>query len=167
MLYSQEKLKSLKTKIVEAFDNVTNPKSFIVEHECEECFEVRKTFLNKDWKQITEKILQENYDKLPLFSPEAFHCFLPAYLIYSLEHFKEDEVCDFVVYGLMAKQNQIKAKPEYWKNRFQYFSKAQADLVSEFMDLAIQSGEYDIFISEIEFGKQILNEIVKVDLRRN
>ena len=102
MSHLQAKFNDLKNRVINIFGNVVYPKGFITEHTCEECFAVRKTFLNKDWKQITPKILQENYDKLPLFSPEAFHSFYPAYLIYSLEHFTEDEVSDFVVYNLMV-----------------------------------------------------------------
>ncbi len=70
-------------------------KALLLNMSAKECFEVRKAFLNKDWKEITPKILQENYDKLPLFSPEAFHYFLPAYLIYLLENFVFEDVCEF------------------------------------------------------------------------
>lgn len=159
MSVSQTKLETLKAKVIEEFNNLTYPKGFITEHECEECFGVRKTFLNKDWKQITPRALQENYDKLPLFSPEAFHCFLPAYLIYSLENFTADEVCDFVVYGLMVRSDKNQDSTEYQKRRFECFTKKQISIVSEFVDLAIQSDEYDIFIQELERGKKLLEHI--------
>ncbi len=162
MSYSQETFDALKTKIIEAFEYVEYPKGLITEHECEECFGVRKIFLNKDWKQITPKILQENYDKLPLFSPEAFHCFYPAYLIYSLEHFTEDEVSDFVVYNLMVRSKVTVKDTDYWKRKFQYFTKTQINLILEFVDLVIQSGEYESNVLEINNGKQILLNIAEL-----
>ncbi|MBA4122247.1 MAG: hypothetical protein H0X72_07270 [Acidobacteria bacterium] len=168
MPHSQKKLENLKNRIIEVFENVSYPKGFITEHECEECFGVRKAFLNKDWKDITSKTLEENYDKLPLFSPEAFHCFFPAYLIYSLEHFTEDdEVCDFTTFTLMVKCEEIEQKSDYWKNRFQFFTKNQINLVYEFMDLVIQNEAYDIFVSELECGKQILINYVEPTLKNN
>ena len=81
MAVSETQLKALKQKIVSAFENVLYPKGDIISHECDECREVRKTFANLAWKTIEPQILENNYDKLPLFSPEAFHFFLPAYLI--------------------------------------------------------------------------------------
>lgn len=164
MPYEQEKFDALRTKISEAFDDVSYPKGFITEHECEECFGVRKAFLNKNWRDVSPKILQENYDKLPLFSPEAFQCFLPAYLLYSLEHFKEDEVYDFTVYTLMVKCSEIKENSEYWKHRFQFFTKKQLYLVYEFMDSAIEESEYKHSVKQLKCGKQLLEEYVEPNL---
>ena len=161
----QMELETLKTKVIEAFDNITYPKGFITEHKCEECFEVRKAFLNRDWKQITPKILQENYDKLPLFSPEAFHCFLPAYLIYSLENFAADDVCAFVVYGLMIRKDAEQESTEFQKRRFENFTRMELGIVSEFIDLAIQCGEYDIFIKNLERGKKMLEDNFEAKLK--
>ncbi len=89
MAVSETQLETLKQKIVSAFGDVLYPKGDIVSHECDECCEVGRIFANLDWKTIEPQFLENNYDKLPVFSPEAFHFFLPAYLIYSLEHFEE------------------------------------------------------------------------------
>ncbi len=164
MSYSQEIFDALKAKIIEAFENVDYPKGFIIEHECEECFGVRKTFLNKDRIQVTSEILLDNYDKLPLFSPEAFHYFYPAYLIYSLEHFTEDEVSDFVVYGLIVNDKEIVEKTEYLEQRFQHFTKTQLNLVFEFMGLVVQSGAYKFDISGVNNGRQALLKLVELKL---
>lgn len=165
MLHSEAESENLIEKVKKAFDDVDYPKSFITEHECEECFGVRKTFLNKDWKAITPEILEENYDKLPLFSPESFHCFLPAYLIHSLTRFAENnEVCDFTVYTLMVKSKEAEQKTTDWQRRFQYFTKAQLKVVGEFIDMAIETGEYDIFIAELRRGKEVLENFIKPNL---
>lgn len=165
MPYLPESLKELKKKVVEAFDNVTYPEGFIIEHECKECLEVRKAFLNKDWKEITPKILQENYDKLPLFSPEAFHYFLPAYLIYSLENFVFEDVCEFTLYTLTPDKD-IKSRPTWWQEKFKYFTLEQFNLIYEFLELAVEVEEFAYHKTNIERGKQRLKEFVEPTLKR-
>lgn len=164
MPHAEEKLELLKSKVIKAFDNISKPKDVIAEHECEDCFEVRKAFSGKSWKQITPEILEENYDKIPLFSSESLHCFLPAYLIYSLEHFAEDEVCSFTAYSFMVKPDDVGKTIDWWKYRFQFFTKEQLHLVYEFMDLVVQDEEFKIFVSELERGKKLLKAHIEPGL---
>lgn len=160
----QTKLETLKVKTIKLFDEAESPKGLIIEHECEECFGVRETFHNKNWKEITPKILRENYDKLPLFSPEALYCFLPSYLVYSFEHFTKDKVCDYVAYGFMVRRKEIQEKVKYWKHQFQFFSKEQLNLLYEFIDLAIQDEQYAIFVKELQCGKEVLKDYIEPNL---
>jgi adenine-specific DNA methylase len=163
-MYDSEKAHSLKKEIAEAFENVDYPKGFITDHECEECFGVRKTFLNKNWKQITPEILQENYDKLPLFSPEAFHCFLPAYLIYAIDHIDEDdEVYDFCCYHFMLGKNDDSMN-EWRKYRYLFFNKRQLKALLGFIDLALSSKEFENSI-DLENGEKWLKEEIESSLK--
>lgn len=145
-MFESKEINDLKRKIAEAFDHVDYSKGFITEHQCEECFAVRKTFLNKDWKQITPNILQENYDKLPLFSPEAFYCFLPAYLIYALDYINEDnEVYEFTCYQFMVRNDdEVERNSQRLISRFEHFTKLQIQLVLKFIDTAILIEDYDV-----------------------
>ncbi len=162
MPHLQEKLNELKIKIIASFDSVSYPKGNIVEHECDECFRVRNTFLNKNWKKITPKILEENYDKLPLFSPEAFHSFLPAYLAHSLENFVFENVCQFTLYSLTP-DKKIKTNPDWWQEKFKYFTLEQINLVYEFLDIAKE--EFIHYEINIERGKQRLKEYVEPTIK--
>lgn len=161
----EEKIENLKNKIIEAFDGVSYPKGFITTHECAECFAVRKAFLNKSWREVTPEILEENYDKLPLFSPEAFHCFLPAYLLYSLENFVFEAVCEFTLYTLTPNK-EIKTEPIWWQERFKEFNLTQFSLIYEFLDLAEQDEEFIYHKTNIEKGKQRLKEFVESTLAK-
>jgi len=164
MPHAQEKLELLKAKVIKAFDNISKPKEVIAEHECEECFSVRKTFSGKSWKQITPEILEANYDKIPLSSPESLHCFLPAYLAYSLEHFAEDEVFSFTTYSFMVKSDDVGKTIDWWKYRSQFFTKEHLHLVYEFVDLVVQDEEFKNLVSGLERGKKLLKAHIEPGL---
>lgn len=143
----EEKLKSLKQRTLDAFADVPHPNGNIAPHECEECFEVRKAFRSKIWKTIDDKILEENFDKLPLFSSEAFYYFLPAYLIYSFENFDDNDVCEFTIYALSPNKDSLRDDFDYWKERFENFTDKQIEIICEFLTLVDEDivGEFRSF----------------------
>jgi hypothetical protein len=165
MILSKENLDILKQNIIEAFYDVPYPKSSIAPHECEECREIRETFAGKNWKNIESKILEENYGIIPLFSPEAFHYFLPAYMVYSLENTRENylnEVFEFTVYTLVPSKD-IKENPSYWIERFRSFTPDQWNLIFEFLDAAEETKEFEHI--NIERGKKRLKIFVEPNLK--
>lgn len=165
MVISEERLENLKQKIVKSFADVPYPKGSIAPHKCEECREVRKTFAGKNWKSIEPEILEENYGIIPLFSPEAFHFFLPAYMVYSLGKIRENflnEVFEFTVYTLVP-DKKIKANPSYWIERFSRFTLEQLNVIYEFLDVAEETKEFDHI--KIERGKERLKIFVESTLK--
>lgn len=166
MSISKKQLETLKQKVILAFANVPYPESDLVRHECEECRDIRKAFTNLDWKTIDSKLLEENFGSLSFFSPEAFHFFLPAYLVYSLEHFEDDfnEVPEFTTYTLTP-DKEIKENPGWWQERFENFTKEQFNLIYDFLDLAKSNEEFDEFITSIIRGKERLKEFVEPTLK--
>jgi len=166
MSIPKEQLETLKLKIIEAFADVPYPKGVIAPHECDECQDVRKTFAELDWKTIDQQILENNYDKLPLFSPEAFHFFLPAYLIYSLKHFEDkyNEVPEFTIYTLTPDKS-LKENPTCWQEKFENFTLEQFNLIYDFLDLAKENKEFESFITNIKRGKERLKEFIEPTLK--
>ena len=79
-------LKNLRQEILDAFENVAPPKDGIIQHECDDCFAMRDSFIGNDWKTLESKTIEDNSGSLLLLTPDAFHYFLPAYLIHSLEN---------------------------------------------------------------------------------
>ncbi len=142
----EDKLTMLKQKVLQAFANVPYPKGILAPHECEECLELRETFKDQNWKTIDQKIIEKNYGQLPLFSSEAFHCFLPAYLIYSLENFNDNLICEFTIYALSPSKKDLKESFDYWKERFQYFTDEQMEMIYQFLDL-VNENKDSYFIS--------------------
>lgn len=167
---------NLKARVIKAFENVSIPKGLVAEHECEECFEIRKNFTGKEWQTITSEMLEENYDKLPLLSPEAYHCFLPAYLINSLNDFRNNAnldgnlVWEFTGYNFhyyrKGKSEPNSSDINYYKSRYQNFSKEQLYTIYDFIDLLIQEEDEndEESIIELKRGKQILIDYVEPNL---
>lgn len=162
MAVSKHYLETLKQKIFASFENVPYPKGRIAPHECDECNDVCKTFKNKDWKTISPEILEENYGIIPLFSPEAFQYFLPAYLSYSLESFYEesDTVCEFTIYAIAPTNNDVKERMEYWRDKFANFTSEQMNCIYDFLDIARIDENFKVSTKEISVGRQNLREFI-------
>lgn len=164
---SKDRLEALKQRVVRAFADVPYPKGPIAPHECDECHGVEKDFMNQDWKTIDPSIVEENFGKLPLFSPEAFHFFLPAYLVYALENpaHERGEVAEFTTYALTPGK-EIKESPSWWRERFKHFTREQFELVYEYLDLARETEEFDNFVVAIERGKERLKKYIEPTLKK-
>lgn len=161
MAVSQHHLEALKQKIFASFENVPYPKGRIAPHECDECDDVCKTFKNKNWKTISPEILEENHGIIPLFSPEAFQYFLPAYLIYSLNNFHEDDtVCQFMLYSITPSNKDINESLAYRRSKFVHFSSEQMSCIYEFLDLARIDENFNNSAKEISIGRENLKTFI-------
>lgn len=161
MAISKHHLEALKQKIFASFENVPYPKGRIAPHECDECNDVCKTFKNKNWKTISPEILEVNHGIIPLFSPEAFQYFLPAYLNFSLNNFYEyDTVCQFTIYSISPSNKEINELLDYWRSRFVHFSHEQMSCIYEFLDLARIDENFERSAKEISIGRQNLKEFI-------
>jgi hypothetical protein len=138
MQNSELSVENLQAKIEAAFSDVKPPLSEnIIEHECQECRDVERTFRNQNWRNIEPKKVEWAYDKLPLFTPEAFHYFLPAFMLYSTQE-PNSEVCEFVVFALASK----KASEEWWQERLDKFTTVQKAACNLFLRWLLPNPEY-------------------------
>lgn len=162
MVVPKKNLEKLQQEILSAFDSVPYPHNSIAPHECEECREVRKTFSKRDWKTIETQFIEDNFGVIPLFSPEAFHYFLPAYLIRSLENFSEkyDTVCEFTIYAVTPQNKDVENHFDYWQERFKSFTSKQISCVYDFLDLIGQDENLNRFANRVQRGKQNLQKLL-------
>jgi hypothetical protein len=138
MRNSELSVEKLQAEIEAAFSDVAPPATDnIIEHDCEECRSVERTFRNKDWRRLEREKVKSAYDKLPLFTPEAFIYFLPAFMIYSLPE-PESEVCEFLVYALADKKVSV----EWWQERLDKFTEAQKAACNLFLRWLLPNPEY-------------------------
>lgn len=153
---NKEKVEYLKKEIFRNFSEVEQPdENKIALHECEECRGVRKDFADVKWQEASNQLLEKNYDKLPLFTPQAFNCFLPAFLIYTLNNFDDSfsEVCKFTLYALTPgkswkdKNGKIS---NYYIQQFAPFTFTQMDVIYQFLVLAKENPMYMTDITTIE-----------------
>ena len=155
---NKEKVKYLKKEIFRYFSEVEQPdENKIALHECEECRGVRKDFADIKWQEARTELLEKNYDKLPLFTPQAFNYFLPAFLIYTLNNFDDSfsEVLRmlFTLYALTPgkswkdKNGKIS---NYYIQQFALFTFTQMNVIYQFLVLAKENPMYMNDITSIE-----------------
>jgi hypothetical protein len=126
----------LKAKVAAAFGDVPRPAAGgLVSCGCPECAALAKSFAGADWREVGAQLLEQNYDQLPLFSPAAFRHYLPAYLLYSLEHFEYAGVCQYTLYQLTPGK-ETEGSAAHYAERFSDFTPAQMDAVHDFLALA-------------------------------
>lgn len=167
MATSDRKLEDLKQKIKTAFADVLYPKEKISGYDNEEGREIEAAFSNNEWKTIKPQILNEYYDIIPLLSPEAFHFFLPAYLLYSLDHFSGFETTtEFTIYAVTPTKSDVKDSLEYWKQKFEKFNSEQMMCIYEFLDLVKEDENFELFFEEVEIGKQVLEGIYRTKIEK-
>ena len=146
MQNSELSVENLQAKIEAAFSDVEPPSiGNIIAHDCQECREVERTFRNQNWRNIEPEKIEWAYDKLPLFTSEAFLYFLPAFMIYSLRE-PESEVCDFLIYGLTNK----KPSDEWWQERYSKFSEAQKSVCNLILRWLSLNPEHIYKVEDIE-----------------
>ena len=99
--------KKVRNIIETAFANVQFPgEDYLLHATCQDSMEIDglKGHSWEYWQDIPNDIIDYHYDSLPFLSPEAFQFFLPAYMIYGLNH-KNSNVLTFTIYSLTAPDN--------------------------------------------------------------
>ena len=166
MTVSKERLEALK-QIIKAFETVPAPNK-ITEHDCDECRSVDKTFTGKNFETIEPEIIDGNYDIIPLFSPEAFRYFLPAYLFYSLDNFSADDrtTTEFTIYALSPTKQDLRESLEYWQARFEDFTFEQLDCIYDFLDLIADDETHEDFAGDANGGRKRLKTYIEPIIRK-
>lgn len=156
-----EKTEALKTKIRAQFSDVRQPsKASITVCDCWECLALRDTFAGLDWKTVAPEVMEQNHH-LSLFSAEAFHYFLPAYLLHSLSCFSVgSDFLSTTAYSLTPGKEEP-GQAEYWKDKFRFFTDEQIDSIFEFLDLVRESAEMYRLHVYIDRGKKRLLNYLK------
>jgi hypothetical protein len=89
-------------------------------------------FAGKHWKQIPIAVLVKHKDNLPFFTPEAYHFYLPAFLIAAIEYPKQVDVLrDNVIYSLTPPVNNPGFEAVF-SLRVSMFTRQQAQAVLNF-----------------------------------
>ena len=154
-----DNIETLRQKIVTAFSDVEYPSGPLIEHDCEECRGLEKTFTRKDWRTIDFGIVKENYDQLPLFSPPAFQYFLPAYLLHSIERIEDEDICEFTVYSVTPQNQSLRDSFEYQSSRINVFTDGQIAAIKDFLGFVATHEGYINLVRGIEKGKNNLDRL--------
>ncbi|MDB6112373.1 MAG: hypothetical protein JWR69_4123 [Pedosphaera sp.] len=86
---------ALKELIQEAFAGVPYPGDDNITrcpYNCSECRRIADYFKGKEWAQQGTEELRKHHVALSLFTPEAFHYFLPAFMLASIDSYEKGDV---------------------------------------------------------------------------
>jgi len=116
---------------------------------------LQDAFSDVDWRTADKQIIQRNYDQLPFFSPEAFHFFIPAFLVYSVDEPEGSRVFEYTVYALTPGKETDNTS-QWYVDRLRLFTREQMSSIYEFLDLVRQNPKaYDFYV-RIDRGKKRL-----------
>lgn len=85
----------LKEAIKSAFAAVEYPGDKNITHcpyHCRPCEEITEYFKGKTWEGHSVDDLRDHHTALSLFTPDAFHFFLPAFMLASLESYDNTDI---------------------------------------------------------------------------
>ena len=156
----QEQVENLKNQIFKTFADTKQPaKEDIALGDYEQCKEMRNDFAGIKWQEISDELLLKQYDAIPLFTPQAFIYFLPAFLIYTLKNFDSHSLLgEFTIYALTPdKKWNLDNMKSYWTERLSLLSNKQMEVIYDFLDLAKQNPIYEYEFNSI--GKKIFDRL--------
>jgi hypothetical protein len=124
---------ALKEKIEAAFAGVPYPGDENITrcpYRCSECTKVALFFKGRTQSDHTLEELRAQHTALALFTPEAFHYFLPAFMLVSLEKYEKGDLIPDAIrfhfeYTLEAKGHFV--------IRMSKFTRAQRDAIIEYL----------------------------------
>jgi hypothetical protein len=146
------KLDELRQRILAAFPKYDPPlPENITSHRCEECYGVRDDFRGVRWWAADDELIDENFDDLPLFTPEAYHYYLPAFLLRALDIFDPDNlVVQFCVYNLSPMKTPI---DDPWQRaRLNQFTPEQITAIANFLECILKDERFYNHYAHAERG---------------
>jgi len=152
----------LQEQIKQAFSEVQQPNpEEIVDCSCWECVAQKKMFSGQTKGNLSDKLI-EKCDTVALFSPKAFHYFLPCFLIYSLKHETDNEDFADYVLNIILPYKEDDTSRSYWLKRLCLFSQEQLKVVIEYINY--MKNRPDIFTNQvtIERGKTRLEKYFSI-----
>ncbi len=112
----------------------------ITDHEdCLECAEIAEYFRGTSWRVHSLAKLWEHHAALSLFTPDAFHYFLPAFMLATLEQPRE---ADLIPHSIAFHFTRGLSDEEQFTQRFSRFSTAQRQAVAAFLREYAATGEF-------------------------
>lgn len=101
--------------------------------------EIAEAFRGKQWNTISAKTLHEFAQALPLFTPEAFRYYLPAYMLESISlPESEDILKDVVPFNLMPPSDRNAPDGTFFMERAAQFTVQEREAIASYLSLVMQ-----------------------------
>jgi hypothetical protein len=101
--------------------------------------DVVASFKGKNWQEIPVEVLFTHRLSLPLFTPEAFRYYLPAYLIASVLHPNEVDTLTENIFSMLTPPETEGSKMERFLKRVQGFTPEQKASIRAFVKLYVDT----------------------------
>jgi hypothetical protein len=163
-----EQLTQLRAALLAAFANVPPPRPDRADlYSREDLNSAGKQRLGDDatteWTQIPNQWINAFCRELALVSAETFRYYLPALLLYSIDHWKNSEVWDWTLITITPNDNSKRYRVsliEYHRARFGSFTPAQMQVIFDFLDLVLEDTQDWISWTAADEGKKYLMELL-------
>ncbi|MSR57820.1 MAG: hypothetical protein EXS05_09115 [Planctomycetaceae bacterium] len=155
--YAMLRMKAARVKpiITSAFSNVAYPgdEALRGSDEGDEPFELERSLVGKnDWRKLDSTLLAETADDICFLSDEAFHFYLPAYLIADLDGRLPSSSLEFLLcHGLDDQTRNERVNPrrygdqtwfETTRQRYALFSREEAAAIVAYLKFKQQSNDF-------------------------
>jgi hypothetical protein len=152
---------ALRKLILAAFPKTDPPSDGnVTSHVCKECQAVADDFRSVRWWSAKDELIDSNYDKLPLFTPEAYRYYLPAFLLRALDSFEpENSVLEFCLYALGCEPTRSD-DPRY-RARFESFTGPQLQAVTNFLECIGNDETFRAHRDDVETALNKLEQLAK------
>ena len=144
----------------------------LVSHICEECIGYKQAFKGKHWQYVTlEMLMNGSYTTLCFFTKEAYHFYLPAFMIIAIDHWGEAAVMpDNVIYefdikGYNADADQKQRKVDAWAvERNTGFSRGQQAAIFAFLGYMAEEHGEDYFPDnpKLDYVNKAIRSVTKL-----
>ena len=131
---------ALKIAIEEAFANVPYPGDDNITrcpYDCTECRRVAEFFKGKTWTGHTVEELKPFHIALSVFTPEAFHYFLPAFMMVSMSLYEKGDVIPDAIRFHFECSQEMKG---HFAVRMSKFTPAQRKVIIDYLVLMERRG---------------------------
>jgi hypothetical protein len=99
---------------------------------------VTKFFSGKSWKGLDAAQLRQHRAAMYMFTPQAHHYYLPAFIIAALSSPPEfDDIPDLIIFHLSMHYDS------FWWERIRLFDPAQCDVIAEFVEAVSDDADRD------------------------
>ncbi|MDA1273064.1 MAG: hypothetical protein O2960_03280 [Verrucomicrobia bacterium] len=101
-----------------------------------ECTEVASAFGGQKWQDVSIDLVRRFKEALPLFTPEAFAYYLPAYMVACADDYRGVDVAvDSVIFNLTPPEPRSGWQWDFFLARAGRFAVAEADAIVSFLEL--------------------------------
>lgn len=141
-------LDALRADVLRVFGTARRPARFeIAPHACDECEQLDADLADVDWIAMPDDLIEENPSGLALLSPEAFAYFLPAYLLYALDHFTYTALpSEMTVYSLAFNEPQTEEMALWHRQRLEFITAEQLAVLQRFLEAVEADAEFGGYV---------------------